>query len=173
MPTALQPLLLDSIALRLPRSHQSMLRRNPAADRLRPVIEYRNIFQTDKVDPSEYSKIWEDKNRGDGWVLDFYSDARAQEWVDETFHDGERGVKWAYHAMRRGVLKADFLRYLLPMIKGGVYSDTDVGWLNCQANLRHGLNVGYRNGARLSLRRTTSRARTACLGEKLSRQSQQ
>jgi alpha 1,6-mannosyltransferase len=93
---------------------------------------YRNIFQTDKRPPGDLSNEWAEMNKADGWVLDFYTDERAQEWVDETFADDEgvRSVKWAYDYMKRGVLKADFLRYLLPLVKGGVYSDTDVS--NCQ-----------------------------------------
>lgn len=95
---------------------------------LGPMVAYRNIFQTDKKPAGDFSKKWESMNKADGWVLDFYDDARAEQWVDETFTmpDDVKGVRWAYHYMKRGVLKADFLRYLLPLIKGGVYSDTDV-----------------------------------------------
>ena len=48
----------------------------------------------------------------------------AQEWVEENFRASD--VEWAWGYMHRGVLRADFLRYLLPLVEGGVYSDVDV-----------------------------------------------
>jgi alpha 1,6-mannosyltransferase len=95
----------------------------------KPMTAFRNIFQTDNKPQGAWSREWAAMNKEDGWVLDFYDDDKAQQWVDDTFGDvtDEHSVKWAYHFMHRGVLKADFLRYLLPLVKGGFYADTDVG----------------------------------------------
>lgn len=89
-----------------------------------PMISYKNIFQTDREPAPDAKKKWEAKNRADGWQVDFYDDERAQSWMEEHFA-GSR-VEWAWDAMKRGVLRADFLRYMLPLVKGGVYVDVDV-----------------------------------------------
>ena len=70
------------------------------------------------------TKRWVQLNKVDGWRLNFLDDEDADEWVKETFEGSE--VEWAWDFMDRGVLKADLLRYLLPLVEGGVYSDVDV-----------------------------------------------
>lgn len=37
----------------------------------------------------------------------------------------ERGVMWAWEYMKRGVMRADYFRYLVVLLEGGVYSDVD------------------------------------------------
>jgi alpha 1,6-mannosyltransferase len=91
------------------------------------MIEYRNIFQTDKDAAPEAKKKWEAKNAADGWSVDFYDDERAQGWMEDNFAGS--GVEWAWDFMKRGVLRADFLRYMLPLVKGGVYVDVDVSFI--------------------------------------------
>jgi mannosyltransferase OCH1-like enzyme len=94
------------------------------------MVAYKNIFQTDFKEPGELTQKWRDMNAADGWKLDWYDDARSEAWVRETFESAEEiekgGVWWAYDYFKRGVLKADLLRYLLPLVKGGVYADVDV-----------------------------------------------
>ena len=92
-----------------------------------PMIEYKNIFQTDRDAAPEAMKRWNAKNGQDGWAVDFYDDARAQGWIEANF--GGSDVEWAWDFMQRGVLRADFLRYMLPLVKGGVYVDVDVSAL--------------------------------------------
>ena len=88
------------------------------------MVEYKNVFQTDRDPAPEAEARWNKANGKDGWSVDFYDDARAQSWMEETF--GGSDVEWAWDFMKRGVLRADFLRYMLPLVKGGVYVDVDV-----------------------------------------------
>ena len=94
------------------------------------MISYQTIHQTDK---SVKTKSWETEewvrmNEKDGWKLNFLDDDMALKWVKERFTGSD--VLWAWEYMHRGVLRADFLRYLLPLLEGGVYSDVDVSWLS-------------------------------------------
>lgn len=95
---------------------------DPAAMR-----DYRTIFQTDKTKPDEgdhadvLSKKWAETNPD--WNLAFYDDDAALRWVSDAA--GESAIEWAFKRMRRGVLKADFWRYLVVLLSGGVYSDVD------------------------------------------------
>ena len=89
------------------------------------MISYKTIHQTDKM--SEHQQATEDwltMNEIDGWRLNFLDDEAAWKWVEEEFWDSD--VLWAWQYMHRGVLRADFLRYLLLLVEGGVYSDVDV-----------------------------------------------
>lgn len=67
-------------------------------------------------------------NEADGWRYVFYDDARADVWVSRQLRGSE--VAWAWAALRRGVLKADFLRYLVVLVQGGVVS-SDKGLFIC------------------------------------------
>ena len=92
------------------------------------MISYKTIHQTDKTDGNrEETRRWVWMNEVDGWKLNFLDDNTAWAWVEQVF--GGSDVDWAWRYMHRGVLRADFLRYLLPLIEGGVYSDVDVGVL--------------------------------------------
>jgi alpha 1,6-mannosyltransferase len=90
------------------------------------MISYKSIFQTDKTSEhaEEAGASWTALNERDGWEIEFFDDNEARSWVHEVF--GRSDVEWAWRYMHRGVLRADFLRYLLPLIEGGVYSDVDV-----------------------------------------------
>lgn len=99
---------------------------------LAPMRDFKTIFQTDKNETMSGAR-WVEENPG--WTLDFYDDADADRFVRDTFPAAEppkdknghevEDVAWAWGALKRGVLKADLLRYLLPLVKGGVYVDTD------------------------------------------------
>ncbi|ORY33027.1 hypothetical protein BCR39DRAFT_520802 [Naematelia encephala] len=96
----------------------------PAKRRPASMISYKIIHQTDKVNNhAAESDEWKKMNAVDGWRLNFLDDQAAEEWVYEVFRGSN--VLWAWKNLHRGVLKADFLRYLLPLIVGGVYSDVD------------------------------------------------
>ena len=90
------------------------------------MISYKYIHQTDKTSSAigDDTQAWINLNKADGWRLNFLDDDMAQKWVDEKFGDSD--VEWAWSYLDRGVLRADFLRYLLPLVQGGVYSDMDV-----------------------------------------------
>jgi alpha 1,6-mannosyltransferase len=90
------------------------------------MISYKTVHQTDKTRDSADAagRPWLKLNARDGWRLNFLDDDEAFEWVADRFEGSD--VEWAWRYMHRGVLRADFLRYLLPLIEGGVYSDVDV-----------------------------------------------
>lgn len=66
------------------------------------------------------SRKWRDMNSADGWKYVFYDDERANTWISRQLRGSE--VAWAWHALRRGVLKADFFRYLVVLVQGGLVS---------------------------------------------------
>lgn len=90
------------------------------------MISYKTIHQTDKEhDGGDLSKAWRDLNEPDGWSYNFLNDNQAAEWIADIWAGSN--VEWSWQYMHRGVLRADFLRYLLILVRGGVYSDVDVG----------------------------------------------
>lgn len=134
MPLAHQPSLLTSLYSHLPPSLIGHL--PPLAETMRPergppgMINYKTMYQTDKTEPEERSEAagfrrqWRDLNAVDGWKMVFMNDTQASEWVTSQFKGSAVEQVWA--DMHRGVIRADFLRYLLILIQGGVYSDVDV-----------------------------------------------
>jgi alpha 1,6-mannosyltransferase len=66
------------------------------------------------------SEAWREMNAADGWRYVFYDDERADTWISRQLRGSEVG--WAWSALRRGVLRADFLRYLVVLVQGGVVS---------------------------------------------------
>lgn len=92
------------------------------------MISYKTIHQTDKTkEINDMTRQWVSMNENDGWRLNFLDDDDAWAWVQSKFAGTD--VEWAWTYMHRGVLRADFLRYMLPLIEGGVYSDADVSVL--------------------------------------------
>ncbi|KAJ9115018.1 hypothetical protein QFC22_005346 [Naganishia vaughanmartiniae] len=88
------------------------------------ILDYKFIHQTDKKeDGGKMSQAWRDMNQADGWRHVFYDDERADTWISRQLRNSE--VAWAWGALRRGVLKADFFRYLVVLVQGGLYSDVD------------------------------------------------
>ena len=91
------------------------------------LIDYKTIYLTDKTVSAQTKQAeaqWSEINGPDGWKVKFFDDEKAEEWMKRTFADSD--ILWAWEYMDRGVLKADFIRYLLPLVHGGVYSDVDV-----------------------------------------------
>ncbi|KAJ9111370.1 hypothetical protein QFC19_001138 [Naganishia cerealis] len=88
------------------------------------ILNFKFIHQTDKnEDGGEMSQAWRDLNQPEGWKYAFYDDERADIWISRLLRNSE--VAWAWQSLRRGVLKADFFRYLVVLMQGGVYSDVD------------------------------------------------
>lgn len=88
------------------------------------MIDYKNVYLTNKAyDPVPVER-WEKSNAADGWKVQYFDDEQGKSWLERHFAgtDVERTWNW----FTRPVMKADFLRYLLPMLQGGVYADTDV-----------------------------------------------
>ncbi|WVQ93038.1 hypothetical protein IAU59_000102 [Kwoniella sp. CBS 9459] len=129
LPMVLHTPLLDSLYAHAPPRYPSTVPSPPfMPDYKKPspaMISYKTIHQTDKTfnPENELTQEWKQLNAADGWELNFLDDNAAQGWVERLFRASQ--VEWAWHFMHRGVLKADFLRYLLPMVLGGVYSDVD------------------------------------------------
>ena len=88
------------------------------------LIDYKHIFQTNKTLSPDAIKIWNEKNRLDGWDVMYFDDWQGDKWVKDTFNGTK--IQWAWDFMTRPVLKADFLRHMLPLVLGGVYVDVDV-----------------------------------------------
>lgn len=105
------------------------------------MVDFPLIHQTDKEsDPdNKHTRTWADMNKNDGWTTRFYDDDQAEIWLMERLgtkptpvdggdghqsdHQDETGdILWAWRYMKRGVMKADFFRYLVVMFDGGVVS---------------------------------------------------
>ena len=152
MPESMRPDLLDGIHSHLPPSHSTLdsisgnggddtrllgtshstdshanlAVSHSAATRHDEMISHKTIFQTDKTaeHAQQAMQPWLELNEPDGWRVRYFDDDAADQWVEDVFSRTEVG--WAWSFMDRGVLRADFLRYLLPLVEGGVYSDVDV-----------------------------------------------
>lgn len=136
IPDSLRGLFQVGIKARLPPSHATLYMMPSsgvdASAALSSMWKFRTIFQTDK-EATKSGDLWVSENPG--WNLEFYNDKDADRFVRETFPPAEppkdknghevQDVAWAWSALDRGVLRADMLRYLLPLVKGGVYVDTD------------------------------------------------
>ncbi|GHJ85605.1 hypothetical protein NliqN6_2007 [Naganishia liquefaciens] len=84
----------------------------------------RNIWQTDANSEHEESEpvaSW--KNNDEGWQWKLLNDADASRYVATTL-DGSR-LKNVWDLLPSGILHSDMLRYLLLLLEGGIYSDTD------------------------------------------------
>ncbi|WVQ81321.1 hypothetical protein IAT38_003444 [Cryptococcus sp. DSM 104549] len=126
LPMRLHSPLVSALHARLPPSHPDIIPDYPNAQPFYPsMISHKHIHMTDKTfnPDNKLIRSWQAMNKKDGWQLNFLDDAQAGEWVDSNFKRSD--VEWAWKYMHRGVLRADFLRYLLPLVQGGVYSDVD------------------------------------------------
>lgn len=126
LPLEIYETLSSSLHYHLPQSHKDLIPQ-PINSKYQAesVIEQNTIFQTDKELNDEAlnnADLWLDLNKG--WKVDFFTDQDMQQFVDENF--GKSEIGWAWEFMSRGVLKADFWRYLIPLVRGGVYTDVDV-----------------------------------------------
>ncbi|KAF8528075.1 nucleotide-diphospho-sugar transferase [Hysterangium stoloniferum] len=82
----------------------------------------KNIWQTNDVRPlNSETMSWETLNPDRKFR--FLNDEDAEEWVRRTFTDSL--VEQVWNALPHVIMKSDFLRYLLLLVEGGVYSDMD------------------------------------------------
>ena len=88
------------------------------------MIDHKTIYQINKALVPESINKWNAANRPDGWDVHFFDDWQGNRWVHDTFNG--TAIQWAWSYMTRPVLRADFLRYMLPLVNGGVYVDIDV-----------------------------------------------
>lgn len=91
------------------------------------MIHHKTIYQTNKALVPESINKWNAANRPDRWDVHFFDDWQGDRWVRDTFNGTV--IQWAWSYMTRPVLRADFLRYMLPLVNGGVYVDIDVSTL--------------------------------------------
>lgn len=86
------------------------------------LLDHKHIFQTDKLGrETDETRSWKTENPI--WDYRLMDDREADEWVGHWFGGSE--VEWTWRFMKVGVLKADFLRYLVMLVHGGVYSDSE------------------------------------------------
>ena len=87
----------------------------------------RIIHQTwfEDLSPSRYPDLVRLQNswKSLGWDYRFYNDHSARELIKQ--HYPERFL-YAYNSLIPGAYKADFFRYLVLLLHGGVYADIDV-----------------------------------------------
>lgn len=120
-PSRYRKRLSRSIDLYFPRDPRRDAPSSTADADVKPksMMDYRFIHQTDKVhDGGTMSSAWREMNAAQGWKHVFYDDARATTWIGRQFRASE--VARAWQGMRRGVLRADFFRYLVVLVQGGV-----------------------------------------------------
>ncbi|OCF33591.1 hypothetical protein I316_04664 [Kwoniella heveanensis BCC8398] len=87
----------------------------------------KTIWQTDKDSRHAGSaevQSWKDgKARDEGWYWDLLTDHDADVWIKKRL-SGSR-IKDVWDNLPSGILRSDTLRYLLVLIEGGIYTDTD------------------------------------------------
>ena len=60
-----------------------------------------------------------------GYGFHMFNELDAAEFVDTTFLPSRPEIPATYHALRNPAAKSDFLRYLLLLARGGIYTDLD------------------------------------------------
>ncbi|OWT37939.1 alpha 1,6-mannosyltransferase [Cryptococcus neoformans Bt1] len=85
------------------------------------------VWQTDKDlrhAESEEVASWKDWRMDfEGWKWDLLTDDDANKWVKKNL-EGTK-IQEVWDNLPHGILRADTLRYLLLLLRGGIYSDTD------------------------------------------------
>ncbi|ERJ60639.1 glycosyltransferase family 32 protein [Sphingobacterium paucimobilis] len=85
----------------------------------------KTIYQTFKSDKLPWLTrfyIWRFLQRNKGWKREFFDDKRISEFFEANFDERTR---FAYERLQIGAAKADFFRYAVLYIYGGVYLDMD------------------------------------------------
>ncbi|KAJ9104808.1 hypothetical protein QFC19_003949 [Naganishia cerealis] len=84
----------------------------------------RNIWQTDaNSEHAESAPVASWRENGEGWKWMLLNDADAAGYVSK--HLKKSKLKAVWDALPSGILHSDMLRYLVLLIEGGIYSDTD------------------------------------------------
>ncbi|ORY32116.1 hypothetical protein BCR39DRAFT_59383 [Naematelia encephala] len=114
----------------------------------------KNIISFDKDGragvPDEFA-YWDKRMAGQGWNVEVGDDESMEQWFNSAtqeqagregidgevepefgFGDGVGAAKWRtlWDSLQRPVLKADLLRYLLMLVEGGLYTDSDTAPLS-------------------------------------------
>lgn len=104
---------IDIPALPSPRQELSIQTSNPEIPHI--------IHQTGPAfRPSSHSTAW--IGQGPDWGYYFYNDYSAALFVKSHM---PQDIYEAYYSMPEPVLQADYFRYIVLLVKGGLYSDTD------------------------------------------------
>ncbi|WWD20536.1 hypothetical protein CI109_105012 [Kwoniella shandongensis] len=110
--------------------------------------EKKIIWQTDKDksrQDNEEVKSWRDgKARDEGWKWDLMTDAEADKWAKKKLAGSKMFEVW--ENLPSGILRSDTLRYLLLLLEGGIYTDTDTDLLKPPSQWGQGARL-FRNGA--------------------------
>ncbi|KAG9013704.1 membrane-bound alpha-1,6- mannosyltransferase Initiation-specific [Tulasnella sp. JGI-2019a] len=93
-------------------------------ENLPAMTDYQNGWQTDKT-KHPVTSSWTRHNPG--WKWEMLGDAEMEQWVNKYFAGS--AIKDVWDALPVVILKADMLRYLLLLVHGGVYTDTDTSCL--------------------------------------------
>lgn len=104
----------------------------------------RTVWQTDRAGETWGSfavKTWREHHAPDeGWAYHLLTNEGADAWVREHLPFGTR-LRYLWDSLGVGILKADVLRYLLLLVHGGVYSDTDTECLKPMADWARGAEL--------------------------------
>ncbi|ORY35864.1 hypothetical protein BCR39DRAFT_563283 [Naematelia encephala] len=107
----------------------------------------KRVWQTDKdtkqTDTKEVATWRDGEAKREGWEWELMTDKKADSWVDKILRH-ER-IEQMWHAFPTGILRSDALRYLLLLLEGGIYSDTDTRLLKRPSTWGHGATL-WRNG---------------------------
>ncbi|KAF9519774.1 glycosyltransferase family 32 protein [Hydnum rufescens UP504] len=111
-PDKLKRLAIASIDTFVPETGSGTCTRSPSVPP--------KIWQTSKTrDPDMYHE-WKEQP---GYSYTFLNDAAADKWVEDHF--GGSKVRWAWDVLGPASCEPIFLRYLLLLVEGGIYTDTD------------------------------------------------
>ncbi|KAJ9108941.1 hypothetical protein QFC21_000263 [Naganishia friedmannii] len=84
----------------------------------------KNIWQTDaKSEHAQSAPVASWKDNGEGWQWRLLNDVDAARYVAKQL--GNSRLKSVWDLLPSGILHSDMLRYLLLLLEGGIYSDTD------------------------------------------------
>ncbi|KAK8850357.1 hypothetical protein IAR55_004275 [Kwoniella newhampshirensis] len=108
----------------------------------------KTVWQTDRNtrhQDSEDVSSWKDgKAREEGWNWNLMTDAKADKWAKKQLAGSKMLDVW--EDLPSGILRSDTLRYLLLLLEGGIYTDTDTTLLKPPSKWGQGARL-FRNGA--------------------------
>ncbi|EIW69886.1 hypothetical protein TREMEDRAFT_61657 [Tremella mesenterica DSM 1558] len=105
------------------------------------------MWQTDKDERREQSVTvasWTGRTMKDeGWNWELMTDQEADQWMRKKLPDSRIELMWT--SLPTGILRSDMIRYLLLLIHGGIYSDTDTALLKPPSDWGKGARL-WRDG---------------------------
>ncbi|WVQ85821.1 hypothetical protein IAT38_007989 [Cryptococcus sp. DSM 104549] len=110
------------------------------------------VWQTDKderhVDSPEVTTWKHGRASNEKWEWDLMTDKDADKWVKKNL--GGSRMQEIWNNLPSGILRSDTLRYLLLLLRGGIYSDTDTALLKAPSKWGHGARLWKRGEGWLS-----------------------